>query len=208
MMSHPLRPSAAFAWIVCASIACAAHGADERARISAERAQAQKAYDARYRECQSQFAVTACVDKARAERRATLEQLAQQQAVLDDAERKQRAAQRAQLIHEKMSQGNAPAAQRPAPELNVKAPRASRRAASAAAPRAPASAASAGLTDAQRAHNRADYERHQREAAEHREELERRAVDRASHQDKPLAPLPPRPAIPAAQPAAASSSPG
>jgi hypothetical protein len=174
-----------------------AHGADERARIAAERAQAQKTYDARYRECQSQFAVTACVDKARAERRATLEQLSQQQAVLDDAERKQRAAQRAQQIHEKMSQGNAPAAQRPSPELQVKAPRVSRKSSGAAPPRAAASAASAGLSDAQRAQHRADYERHQREAAEHREELERRAIDRASHQDKPVSPLPTRPAIPA-----------
>jgi hypothetical protein len=186
--------------LLCAllALAASAHAVDERARIAAERAQAQKTYDTRYRECQSQFAVTACVDKARAERRATLEQLVQQQAVLDDADRKQRAAQRAQQIHEKMSQGKEPAAQRSSPELNVKAPRAGRRGASAAA-RAPASAAS-GLTEAQRAHNRADYERRQREAAEHREEVERRTLDRASHQDKPMTPLPARPAIPASAP--------
>ncbi|TMG97487.1 MAG: hypothetical protein E6H79_21125 [Betaproteobacteria bacterium] len=128
MRSHP------FLATVLALAAAAAHGADERARIAAERAQAQKLYDTRYRECQSQFAVTACVDKARAERRATLEQLSQQQAVLDDAERKQRAAQRAQQIHEKMSQGNVPAAQRPSPELQVKAPRASRKSSGAEPP--------------------------------------------------------------------------
>jgi len=178
----------------------AAHGADERARIAAERAQAQKVYDARYRECQSQFAVTACVDKARAERRAALEQLSQQQAVLDDAERKQRAAQRARQIHEKMSQSKAPVQGSASPPLQVKAPRVSRAASGAAAARAPASAASVGLSDAQRAQHRTDYERKQREAAEHREELERRAVDRASHQDKPVAPLPPRPTIPPTNP--------
>jgi len=176
-----------------------AHAADERARIAAERAQAEKAYDAQYRACQSEFLVTACVDNAKAQRRTALEQLAQQQAILDDDERRQRAAQRTKQIHENLAQSapHAPhgAASAVSLPLQIKAPRGPRATHGPAS--APRAAGSAALSEAQRAHNREEFERHQQEAAEHREELERRALDRASKQSKPPTALPPSPRIPA-----------
>jgi colicin import membrane protein len=194
--------SAAFAWSLAAVLGLggsAAHGADERARIATERAQVEKIYDAQYRECQSGFVVTACVDSAKAQRRAALEQLAQQQAILDDADRRQRAAQRAQQIHEKLAQSapHAPhvAASAAALPLQIRAPRVQRAAHGAAS--APRAAGSAAFSEAQRAHNREEFERHQQEAAGHREELERRAVDRASKRDRPPTALPAAPQIPA-----------
>jgi colicin import membrane protein len=184
--------------LLIASLAATAYAADERARIAQERRQAEALYDARQRACQSEFAVTACVDRAKAERRTTLEQLAQQQAVLDDQQRRLRAAQRMQQIHEKTSQSDAKG-QTPhtaSPPVQVKAPRVSR-AASAAVPRTDSAASGPSIGAEERARNRADFERRQRQAAEHRDELARRAVERASTRDRPVAPLPARPEIPA-----------
>ena len=75
----------------------------ERERIRAERAQAEQVFAARERECRDRFAVTRCLDEARRERRATLEHLNRQQGVLDEAQRKQRAAQRMESIRGKVS---------------------------------------------------------------------------------------------------------
>jgi colicin import membrane protein len=75
--------------------------ADERARIAAQRARVQLRFGAAQRECESRFAVTSCLNEAKAERRGALELLARDQAVLDDADRRQRAAERARRIQEK-----------------------------------------------------------------------------------------------------------
>jgi hypothetical protein len=178
-----------------------AHAADERARIAQERRQAEAEYTARERACQSDFAVTACVDEAKAKRRKVLEELAQQEAVLDDAQRRQRAAQRMEQIHQNTARSEA----RPpetAASVQVKTPRPAAQAASSASAAAPHAGVSTGaaqsISAAERARNRAEFEQRQNDAEQHRDEVERRVLDRASRQDKPPTSLPARPEIPPA----------
>jgi hypothetical protein len=98
----------------CAAVACLAalHGAPfaadaaaEHARIRAERAQVQARYADAVRECNRRFVVTSCVEDARAERRQALSRLGNEELVLDQAERRQRAAQRAADIRAKQARG-------------------------------------------------------------------------------------------------------
>jgi hypothetical protein len=66
----------------------------ERARIPAERSAAEATLAERERECGTRFVVTACVEEARSDHRATLDALRRRQALLDEAERRQRAGER------------------------------------------------------------------------------------------------------------------
>ena len=75
----------------------------ERDRIKSERDQAEAAYRTRELECRQRFVVTPCLDQARRDRRQTMDRLRQQQEVLDEAQRKQRAAQRVGEIQTKVS---------------------------------------------------------------------------------------------------------
>ena len=74
-----------------------------RARAHRARAQRQSMARARAGEaaCAQRFAVSACVEQVRGERRAALQQLDQQRALLDDAQRKRRAAERSARIRER-----------------------------------------------------------------------------------------------------------
>jgi hypothetical protein len=180
---------------VCGLLACASVHADdreERARISRERGEATLRFQERQRECEQRFAVTACVDEARAEHRQALLRLRGQESVLAEAERKRRAAQRTATIREKVSaeaaRDAAPRPVRPAPAMNVSAPR-QKAAAPAAAPRA-ASAASAPERSAQEARSRERFEKRQREAKAHRDEAARRQAEREKPGKAPVAPLP------------------
>src|SRR5947207_14324881 len=80
-----------------------ADDAAERQRIAAEQAEVEKAYAAREAECRRRFIVTSCLDAARRDRREAVERLRQQEVVLDEAQRKQRAAQRIEEIRSKVS---------------------------------------------------------------------------------------------------------
>ena len=73
----------------------------ERERIARERSEATARHDQRRRECEQRFAVTACVDEARAEHRQTMIRLRRQEALLDEGQRKARAAQRLAAIEQK-----------------------------------------------------------------------------------------------------------
>lgn len=84
----------------------------ERQRIASERAQVQAVYVQRERECEQRFMVTACIEEVRRSRREALERLRYQDAILDEAQRRQRALQRIQDIHGKVSAGPAPPRQR------------------------------------------------------------------------------------------------
>ena len=66
----------------------------ERMRITAERSAVEARFAERERECATRFVVTACVEEAQRELRAALASLRQQQTLLDEAQRKQRAAER------------------------------------------------------------------------------------------------------------------
>lgn len=184
-------------WLLplCGLLACAPVRADdreERARIARERGEATQRFQQRQRECEQRFAVTACVDEARAEHRQALLRLRGQESVLDEAERKRRAAQRMAAIREKVSAEAArdasPRPARPAPAMNVVTPRAKPAAPSAAS--RPASAASAPDRSAQEARSRERFERRQREAQAHRDQAARRQAERASGAKAVVPPLP------------------
>lgn len=181
--------------LACGLVACASVHADdreERARIARERSEATGHFQQRQRECEQRFAVTSCVDEARAEHRQALLRLRGQESVLDEAERKRRAAQRVAAIREKVSAEAArdaePRPARPAPAMNVSAPR--QKPASAAPARVAASAASAPDRSAQEARSRERFERRQREAKAHQDEAARRQSERTKPGKAPVPPLP------------------
>jgi colicin import membrane protein len=76
-------------------------GGRERQRIDAERAAAARRYDERLHACEGRFALTACVDEAKRERRDTLTRLKHEQNRLDDARRKARAAERTETLRQR-----------------------------------------------------------------------------------------------------------
>lgn len=80
----------------------------ERARIEADRAKAQALFEKDEANCYQRFAVNDCLREVRVRRRATLEELRRQEIVLNDADRKKRAAEQARRAGGKSS---APAAQ-------------------------------------------------------------------------------------------------
>jgi hypothetical protein len=65
---------------------------EQRRRITAERASIEAQARAAQTACAGQFAVTACVDRVRAERRERVRRLDREVAVLDAEDRKRRAA--------------------------------------------------------------------------------------------------------------------
>ncbi|MEK8050537.1 hypothetical protein AACH10_09830 [Ideonella sp. DXS22W] len=73
-----------------------ADDAAERARIERDRQAVVARHAQAERQCAQRFQVTDCLDSARAERRQALDQLRREQAVLDDARRRARAAERLQ----------------------------------------------------------------------------------------------------------------
>ena len=75
--------------------------AQERARIATERAAAQSAFGSRERDCQNSFVVTPCVESARRDLREVLLRLRRQEAVLDEMQRRERAAQRLETIRKR-----------------------------------------------------------------------------------------------------------
>ncbi len=109
MNPHPLWPcmrSVLFAGLVAATMAAGAKDAGdgaaaERARIAAERSQVEAQYHAEERACWGRFGVNGCLAGSRAKRRAALADLRRQEISLNDAERKQRAAQRLRSIEER-----------------------------------------------------------------------------------------------------------
>ncbi len=169
----------------------------ERERIARERAQVEATARERERTCAREFAVSACVDAARRERTEQLRQLERQRALLDEAERKRRAAAREVALRNrreaaastppptevrtrnaKVTSGSGaegPVAVRSAPVDSVARAEAQARAASAA-DRIAATRASAAAARAS-------------EAKGHRRMVEQRNRERAL-QRKPAAPLP------------------
>jgi hypothetical protein len=176
--------------------------AAERARIAAARSAAEQRYVERERECQQRFVVTSCVEDARRERGATLSALRREQNLLDDRVRQARAAERRDELRERAESESARAS----------APRPPREAASHASfdrPGPPADPASKSppqphpvlkgnpgavgeerRSAEQEARSRATFDAAQREAAQHRAEVEAKNASRAASGKKPAAPLP------------------
>ena len=204
--------SAASAWLAAllylvVNCVYAADDGDEKARrqeLSAQRAAAHARYEAAVRECERTFAVTACVNQAKAERRATLDRLSREQASIDDALRQRRAEERRQRVAQKQ-RAAAERAAASAPQVQVRTPRAAASVASAPRPRrhfeprSPREAAAAETEAAQRA--AASKERRDRARA-HEQAVIQRDAERAT-QRAPAAPLP-VPSAPASRAAASA----
>ncbi|WP_341891813.1 hypothetical protein [Variovorax sp. YR752] len=158
----------------------------ERERIARERSEAAARHDQRRRECEQRFAVTACVDEARAEHRQTMMRLRRQEALLDEAQRKARAAQRLAAIEQKRSEERTRVAVPRAAQARASAPEA-RQLRPAASP--PAERASAAASAAE-ARSRERFDVRQREAAARREAAQRRRIEREKNGKPPSAPLP------------------
>ncbi|MGV3571062.1 MAG: hypothetical protein ACO1PB_10725 [Ramlibacter sp.] len=76
----------------------------ERRRIRDDRAQVDAAFDAAQQACYRRFAVNDCLDAARRQRNAAVADLRRQEVLLNDTERKRRAAQRLREIDERKAE--------------------------------------------------------------------------------------------------------
>jgi hypothetical protein len=189
-------------WLLIALLALPAAAADnagaERERIARERAQVEAKARAGEAACAREFAVSACLKTVRAERRSALQQLDRQRALIDDAQRKQRAAERLARIRERQE---AAARSADRPSVEVKSRQASAPAPEPSAERVRAEEAArqrrgeAALqaVDAKAARRAAAARERAQQAVSHREQVEKRNRERASKKP-PAAGLPVPPA--------------
>lgn len=77
--------------------------AAQRARIAAERSQAQATFRDQEKACYRKFAVTDCLNAAKAQRRQVLADLRRQEISLNDAQRKRKAAEHLRSIEQRSS---------------------------------------------------------------------------------------------------------
>ncbi len=176
--------------------------AAERARMTRERAEVEARSRAGEAACAREFAVSSCQQQVRAERRAAVLQLERQRSVLDEAQRKQRAAERMARIRERQE---AAARDQTKPKVEVRtrndgAPAPERSASDAAAiemaqaQRAQQAAAAASAADVKAAQRAQATSGRAHKAQARKEAVEARNRDRAMNK-APSAPLPvPRPA--------------
>lgn len=162
----------------------------ELARIRRERQAVEARHAQAIAACRKEFAMSACMDKARDERRAALEPLRHEQQVIDDAHRRERAAQRARSIEQRQAEAD-DRAQNPASGSLDKAGGSSRKPSAEASHGSPPAASAAphpsraphrdakDLTEATRlATQRAAETRARRaEAEQHRQEVLKRNAE-------------------------------
>jgi len=173
--------------------------AAERQRIEAARAAAEQRYAERERECRQRFAVTACIDDAQRERRATLGALRREQNVLDEGQRQARAAERREELdlRARTDAERASAAARSPRAASGGAPEqphphaSDRPAAPAPNPvlKSPGQLPGGPRPASEEARSRATFDAAQRAAEAHRAEVEAKNARRAGSK-KPAAPLP------------------
>ena len=172
-------------------------------RIATERAAANARLAEQERECETRFIVAPCLDSARQVQRAAATRLRRQELQLDDAKRREAAAERRKAIAEKTEarQVRAGDAKPESPRVRMRdgsqaSPSPAPQAAEVATPLRPAG----GVSHADRAlteqRNREKFDARMREEQARREAAERRNAQRAA-QGK-LAP--PLPALPGASP--------
>ena len=176
-----------------AGAAAAPNESTERARIQSARRNVEAQFQQATQDCRVQFAVTACVDEAKAQRRASLADLRAQQVKLDDEDRRRRAAERVQGIDQKRSEKAALAASASAATAAVVAPKVTK-------PRAPSPSHSHPAPidgGAQAAARRAQAAEVRRQEAE---KEQTKIAQRLAQRKKVVAPLPPAVAASAAKP--------
>jgi hypothetical protein len=193
--------------LVAAQVPSAADLRKERDRIAHERAAAEARFNERQRECLTRFVATSCVEDAKRDRRETIGRLRNEQIVLEENDRRARAAARTEAIRRK-TEAAAVRSDRPVDEASrepksprpERPPRAARAAEAASAvegrsPRAgksllpPSHAKSPARSADDQARSRATFEAAQRAAEEHRAQVEARNAARAARR-MPAAPLP------------------
>lgn len=165
----------------------------EQARIDRERASAQARQAEEEAECRRRFVVTSCLDNTRRKWQPVLAELKRQEIALNDADRKQRAADQQRRLDEKVSpQAQEEAAQRRVQALADHEARQSRAAekaggpAPAGKPRDPTSATDRGGADLTREQADANAQAHARRVQEAQERKER-ARERQAERSKPPA---------------------
>jgi len=200
---------AALAIAASASVSVLAADGGERARIASERAEVEKRYADRERECRERFVVTSCVDDAKRDRRKSLDALRARELKLDEETRRARTeARRAELAAKAAEDARRDQARAASAPARSGKPFETHPPASGAA-RSEHEARDRPLTAADRlgihptvrgseaerrereAASRASFEARQREAAEHRREVEERNVKRL--QEHPASPSLPTP---------------
>ena len=105
-MSIPrLRDGLLLLWMALplAVQSAAPNEAAERERIARQRSQVERESQAAQAQCATQFVITACVERVRAERRERMQVLDRQRAILDDEWRKRRAAERVEQIRQRQA---------------------------------------------------------------------------------------------------------
>lgn len=178
----------------------------ERARIAEQRSQLEASFAAEEAVCQRKFFVNACLNEARGRQREALTDLRRQEVLLDDADRKRKAADQLEKIEEKGSAqrqqegaekaqenlrkgvaGAAEAVERAQAQNEKAAQAAERRAAVLAAQaRKEAEASQRAALEAQAQARAAALRQRQQEAATRKEERERRLREAAPSQTQPL----------------------
>ncbi|WP_374663119.1 hypothetical protein [Ramlibacter sp.] len=187
--------------VIALLAATAAHADDEaaeRARIGVERATVEQRFAAEERDCQTRFAVNDCLRAARKRRADAMADLRRQEQTLDDAARRQRAAQRQVELDERQSPERREAEARERRERLAAQAERQAQAEQEAARRAARAASAARSPEADRVRSRqtdAEAARRNREAFEARErearERKARVLERAAKPRKAASALPP-----------------
>lgn len=181
-------------WLVVLAWPVQAQGspAEERQRIQLERRAIEARYQSELGACAERFAVNACRDEARSRRRDGLAPLRQQELILSDQERKQRAAARARDIERNRLAADARALA-PPPVASAVRGRSSESTASGGTlpvPHKPPGSAASIATAARKAAQRAsEAAQRQIEAQAGRERIRTRIVEREAA-GKKSSPLP------------------
>lgn len=168
--------------------------AAERARIRAQRAAAESLFQAEEKACYAKFAVNDCLQAAKAKRRAVVADLRRQEILLNDAQRRRKAAERLREAEQRASaQSQKPArAAQPAGEAGVGhklRPARTHPKQVQPSPAKPAQADGADRTT-QAAESRARHQQRLRQAQERKARLEKRLAERDKPAAQPL-PVPP-----------------
>lgn len=174
----------------------------DEARLKRERQEIDQRHARAVEACQREFAATACLDRARAERRAALDGWRQQRLVIDDAKRRMRAAQRLQDIQARNAEIDSRIGSNVEPSASAAtSPRRRDAAVEVQPPASAASGARAAQAIDQAAKASAQRRQRERKAAEHRAKVEKRNAESAAR--RPSAPgLPVPSAASAVSPAA------
>jgi len=195
-----LRGAACLGVALCCRVAAAAAADDpaaQRQRIAQERAAAAVAHQARVAECEQRFVVTSCVKASQRALRDALDRLRQQQMALDEAQRKQRAAERVDAISRKLAADEAqrPPVIGPAASANLTLREQKARAPGRTAAGEPKAAST--RQEQQRSSRQLQQSRRQAELRAHRESVEQRNAERRASGKAPAAPLPVPSTLPA-----------